>query len=532
MKTLSLDEARAGQWDAIVIGTGMGGGLAGRRLAERGLSVLFLEKGPAGYPAEEQGLDDRITAPDARLIRGAWPKPVEARLDGVPTRFFGPYGCTVGGSSAFYAAALERPERHDLEDSPELPHPTGGWPVGHDAFRPYFDAAAGLLHICGTPDPLAADPGAALADPPSLSGVDEALMAGMRGAGLHPYRQHLAIRAPRTCRQCFGTKCPHDCKMDGRSAGVIPALETGRAGLLAGADVREILEADGHVAGLRLVWQGQQAELRAKTYVLAAGAFGSPRLLLASTSRHAGGCANSSGWVGRGLTFHLNEFFVLWPRKRSDDAGRPGKAISLRDVYAQGGQRFGLIQSLGVEAGYGNMVNFLNQMFDQSPLRRFRKLRPLTRLPAIAASRIFGNAAIFVGIMEDFPYPENRVVLNAEDPEILTFEYRFHRELVARRRRFRRAIRRAFRGQRLFLPALRPVLNYGHPAGTLRIGTDPASSVLTPECRAHDLTNLYVADASFMPSALGVNPSLTIAANALRVADIIAAQASAGKDAA
>ena len=64
-----------------------------------------------------------------------------------------------------------------------------------------------------------------------------------------------------------------------------------------------------------------------------------------------------------------------------------------------------------------------------------------------------------------------------------------------------------------------PELNFGHPSGTLRFGTDPASSVLRPDCRAHELCNLWVSDASFMPTSMGVNPSLTIAANALRVAD-------------
>ena len=69
-----------------------------------------------------------------------------------------------------------------------------------------------------------------------------------------------------------------------------------------------------------------------------------------------------------------------------------------------------------------------------------------------------------------------------------------------------------------------PTLNFGHPCGTLRFGTDPATSVLDPDCKAHDLDNLYVAYVSSMPSSMGVNPSLTIAANALRVAEGIAAR--------
>ena len=69
--------------------------------------------------------------------------------------------------------------------------------------------------------------------------------------------------------------------------------------------------------------------------------------------------------------------------------------------------------------------------------------------------------------------------------------------------------------------SLLPELNYGHPSGTLRFGKDPGQSVLGPECQAHGLDNLWVTDASFMPTSMGVNPSLTIAANALRVADLL-----------
>ena len=520
IRTISLDEALARTWDVVVIGTGMGGGFLGRRLSELGRAVLFVEKGPVAPAAERCGTMAVIVDPRARQMRGFWPTASEARLDGVTTRFFGPYGSGIGGSSVFYSAALEMPARHDLDEDPEVPHPTGGWPVGYDAFRPHFDRAADYLHLCGTADPLSPEPPPKLARPAPLSAADAAMLAQFEAAGLHPYRQHLAIRDPLSCRQCFGTKCPRACKMDGRSAGVLPALATGRAELLPDCAVTEILEDGSRVTGLRVAAGGRDAILTARDYALCAGGIGSPRLLLASRGRSPGGVANSSGWVGRGLMFHVNEFFVVWPRTRG--GGGFGRAFSLRDVYAVKGRRFGLVQSVGLDASYGNIVHFLGQVFDQSPLRRLPQLRGLVRIPALIASRLLGKAAVFVGLLEDLPYPGNRVVLNAEDPEIPTFEYTFHPELLKRRRQFRRALWRAFRGQWRLLLTPQPMLNYGHPVGTLRFGTDPATSVLDSDCRTHDLTNLYVADSSFMPSALGVNPSLTIAANALRVAEIIA----------
>lgn len=523
MSEATLQDIGAQSFDVIIIGAGMGGGLLGRRLTEQGLSVLFVEKGDAGHPMEGQVSLGEIHPPKARLLRGLWPKPAEARLGGVPTRFFGPYGAGVGGSSVFYAAALEQPERHDLDDDPDRPHPLGGWPVGFDAFKPYFDQASDLLHLCGTPDPLSADPIPDLPAPPPMSGADQALMRDMQAGGLHPYRLHLAVRYPDRCRACFGSKCPWGCKMDGRSAGVAPALATSRAQILTGCEVREVLEDGTKVTGLRVRDRaGQEAVLTAQRYALCAGSLGSARLLLASNGRRAEGAANSSDWVGRGLMFHLNEIFALWPKRKLADGESFGKAISLRDLYTAEGQRFGLVQSMGMDVSYGNIVHYMGQIYDQSILRRFRKPRELLRIPALIAARLFGKAAVFVGMMEDFPYAENRVVLNAEDPEILTFEYTFHKELLARRKAFRRAILRAFRGQRRFLVSVQPVLNYGHPVGTLRFGTNPGTSVLDPDCRSHDLRNLFVGDASFMPSALGVNPSLTIAANALRVGDLIA----------
>ncbi|MDT8328017.1 MAG: GMC family oxidoreductase, partial [Roseovarius sp.] len=108
-------------------------------------------------------------------------------------------------------------------------------------------------------------------------------------------------------------------------------------------------------------------------------------------------------------------------------------------------------------------------------------------------------------------------------PEALDFTYRLHDELLTRRRAFRHAIFKALRGHRRVFLTHQPELNFGHPCGTLRFGRDPQTSVLNGDCRAHEINNLYVADASFMPSSMGVNPSLTIAANALRVAEAIGA---------
>lgn len=513
---------RDAHWDVIVIGTGMGGGLIGRRLAERGLKVLFVEKGPQGHRSERQGLNPEIFDPTARLLRGYWPGPIRAQINGRASEFLGPIGAGVGGSSVFYAATLERPERHDLEATETRPHPTGGWPVGFDAMRDWYAEAEDLLHICGDPDPLSPEAVAPLRPAPPLSAPDAALMQSLRAVGLHPYRLHAAIRHVPGCHDCLGVKCPKPCKMDGRSAGVEPALATGNAALLDRAEVRRLCGTAQAITHIEVIRDGESFTLTAPQIVLAAGALGSPRLLLASASEHwPEGCANGSGLVGRNLMFHLNEIFALWPPRGTPDSG-PSKAISLRDFYHSDGQRFGTVQSMGIAAGYGEIVHTLNGMFDRSALRHLRPLRHFTRLPAALAARILGRAQVFVGLMEDLGYPENRVTYDRTAPDAIDISYTLHPELLARRRAFRQAIRAGLRGHRRLFLTHTPELNFGHPCGTLRFGTDPGSSVLDPDCRAHGLDNLHVADASFMPSSMGVNPSLTIAANALRVAEAIA----------
>jgi choline dehydrogenase-like flavoprotein len=323
--------------------------------------------------------------------------------------------------------------------------------------------------------------------------------------------------------------------MDGRSAGVEPALATGRAALLEGAEVLRLLPEGDRIAAVELRHGGALHRLRARRYVLCGGALGSARLLLASACEGwPEGLANRSGLVGRNLMFHVNEIFALWPRRGAGEASEAGgasggaggdttKAVALRDFYHREGQRLGAVQAMGLRASYGEIAFYLNRMLAQ---RGLAGLQPLARLPAALAHRLLGSAQVFVGLMEDLPYAENRVTHDPARPQALSVRYSLSAELKARRRAFRRAIRQGLRGERHLFLTLAPELNWGHPCGTLRFGTDPTRSVLRPDCRSHDMSNLWVADASFMPTSMGVNPGLTVAANALRVADAMLGRAS------
>jgi choline dehydrogenase-like flavoprotein len=510
-------------WDVIVIGAGLGGGIAGRRLAEAGARVLFLERGPLHPRDEERDWLGEISDPAARMARGYWPERIEAVVDGRTARPFAPLGTGVGGTSLFYAAMLERPERHELEDVPGMVHPTGGWPGGYDALLPYLASAEELLSVCGEPDPLASDATSSLRPPPALSGGDNALMAELRRSGLHPYRKHVGVRYLPGCAECFGRMCARACKMDGRSAGVEPALATGRAALIDRCEVLALAGSPRSVDEVVAERNGQILRLKARQVVLAAGGLNSPRLLLASAGEAwPGGCANRSGLVGRNLMFHLNERFAFWPGRRIDVAP-PFGAVSLRDFYRGDGVRLGHVHAMGLQADYGSILHYLRARFDASVAAPVRPLRGMLLGPALAAQVFFGRAQIFVGLLEDMPLPDNRVRLDPSHPRRLRFEYKTTGELRARRRAFRARIRRGFGRRRTVFLNHEPELNIAHCCGTLRFGTDPATSVLDPSCRAHEIDNLYVADGSFMPTSNGINPSLTIAANALRVAEAMIA---------
>jgi len=143
-------------------------------------------------------------------------------------------------------------------------------------------------------------------------------------------------------------------------------------------------------------------------------------------------------------------------------------------------------------------------------------------VPAMIAARVLGDARVFAGIIEDLPDDRNRVLYDPARPDTIIYDYTIADELMARRQRFRRLLKKRLKGLRSLWLNHRPELNIAHPCGTLRFSDDPRRGVLDRDCKAHDLDNLYVADASFMPSSTGVNPGLTIVANALRVGHTLA----------
>jgi choline dehydrogenase-like flavoprotein len=255
--------------------------------------------------------------------------------------------------------------------------------------------------------------------------------------------------------------------------------------------------------------------LTAKVVVLAAGALATPVLLLNSRSGDwPRGLANGSDMVGRNLMRHLLDPIMLWPEPDSAITAA-NKEIGLNDFYFHQGQKYGTVQSFGA---IPPMEWLLNRPGPQA--KALRLMRPAVRR---VYEKFFTGGLILAAMMEDLPYRDNRVLPSdrpgSDGRQRMRMQYRMHANEIERHTAF----------LRLFKDVLKPFRtrslgngtensNMGHVCGTCRFGTDPTTSVLDAQNRAHELENLYVVDTSFFPSSAGLNPSLTVAANALRVA--------------
>lgn len=510
-------EAWEREWDVIVVGTGMGGATIGHALAAQGHAVLFLERG--GDPLSGPAGDALRAAPDAAARREPvmWPQPLSRRAAGGPVeRFEAWLGSGVGGSTLLYSAALERLERLDFEGGSVDGHALPAWPVGFDELAPYYDEAERLY-----------TPGVARgSEPPPISPWDTALMAQLAGQGLQPQRMKIAIGYDDGCRECMGYVCDRRCKADARSVCIEPALAGGRAHLLTGCEVLRLSAGPDRVEAVHARVDGQERRFRGRVVVLAAGALFTPALLLRSKGAHwPDGLANRSGQVGRNLMFHVFEVFAVTAPRRMDRRAPCTKSLIVRDFHGPGGQRLGTFQAMGgLLSGTAEIEHHLRVRWAH---RRWLRSRPgglVRKIVARALAWRFGHAGLFATVTEDAPDPDNRIVLDEREPSGILIEYTIPAAVHGRSRTLRERVRKAMRSWRLMPMQAQAEPNISHACGTCRFGDDPATSVLDRDNRAHGVDNLYVVDASFMPTSGAANPGLTIAANARRVARVVDAQ--------
>ncbi len=522
-------------WDVVVIGTGMGGSTVGHALAKRGHDVLFLEKGMFLFGDHDRGDGREPASPDdsaeGRLKRGWWPLDLDGTTSFGDISFFAPLGCGTGGSTAVYAAQLERfapcdfTPRANFPDVPDTTLPDA-WPISYEELAPYYAQAERLLGVNGTQDPLHPDNGAALFDPPPLSPRDQDLVDSFTELGLHPYRSHVGCRNVEGCEGCGGGLCPRDCRTGdvGRTF-LLPALANHGASILTECEVTRLQADRSRVTEVECKRNGTMLRVRGRIVILAAGAYMSPILLLKSHSGiWSNGLANGSGLVGRNLMLHASDFIAVSPRQHLPDEGQ-GKSISFNDFYLHDGAKLGTFQAVTFTIDWRHVLYFLCLQAGKDPKWWLTMSKPFFRPIAFVGGRLFARAKVFASVIEDLPYHHNRVLPDDESPNGMRFEYDYPAELGERTQLFHRKLKDALgpNHDTMVLSGANNI-NYGHVCGTCRFDDDPSKGVLDRDNRAHEVENLYVVDASCFPSSGGTNPSLTIAANALRVAETIHAR--------
>jgi choline dehydrogenase-like flavoprotein len=519
-------------WDVLVIGTGMGGATLGHALAEAGRRVLFIERGLDLRPEGGQRISGRFvedirgfgsrssTEKNHDLACGGRSTDTIDDMGGGRRSPYVPYvGSGTGGSSALYGMNLERFFPIDFVPGSAFQDRRGSslpdkWPISYEDLRPWYEQAERLYRVRGTPDALrVGENGAGLFVPPPLSPQSAHLFDALTARGVHPYRAHTASEQVPDCHTCEGYLCPFSCKNDAARICLTPALEQHGAHLLTECTATFLEANRKEVRRVVCSWRGRRIELRAKVVVLAAGALLTPALLLNSRSDSwPTGLANDSDMVGRNLMQHSLDLWVLTKAPKLSE-NTWNKEIAFNDLYTVGDDKLGTVQAPGPPAPPA--------LLREANFNLWRLLGPL----ASFAWERFSKQPMFSAILEDLPYPENRVWPRSTEPQEnnrLCLRYRVGESELRRRRVFRKALASVlgpFHPIRVFRTGTgdrRPRL--GHVCGTCRFGTDPDSSVLDPWNRAHGIANLYVVDGSFFPSSAGPNPSLSIAANALRVA--------------
>ena len=491
--------------DILIIGSGAGGGTLARALADSGLRILILERGD--YLPREWGNWDPNTVFGERRYhtREQW-------RDGGGRPFSPLTGYHVGGNTKFYGAAVLRRRETDFRTRRHRDGVTRAWPIEYRDLARFYDQAESwyFAHGLAGSDPTEPPRGPYPFPPIPHESDVAAVETALRALGHHPFPLPLALHRREEdpgqslcvrCPTCDGFPCMLHAKGDAELCGVRPALEHANVQLLTGHRVTRLLcSADGRrVDGV----ETEQGIFRASWVVLAAGAVNSAALLLASRSeRHPHGLANTSDQVGRNYMCHLNSVcMAIKPGRENRTVFQ--KTLALNDFYEDSG-----------DPDYPYPLGHIQSLGKVTPAL-FHAERP--RLPLPVGAWVASRSVDWWLTTEDLADPDNRVTLDEGGTIRLNWQPKnreSHRRLC---QAWRRLLRKAGFAA-VFFQAM-DISATAHQVGTCRFGENPRDNVLDPDCKAHDLENLYVVDGSFMPSISAVNPSLTIMANALRVGE-------------
>jgi choline dehydrogenase-like flavoprotein len=435
----------------------------------------------------------------------------------------------VGGNTKFYGAALFRLRK---EDFGELRHAGGlspAWPITYDELEPYYTRAERLYAVHGERGADPTEPAASAPYPfPAVSHEPrlQQLHDDLRGLGYRPFHVPLGIKLdesdPRKsacirCDTCDGFACLIQAKSDAETCAVEPALAHGNVELVTGAYVSRLeTSASGReITGVVVERAGKTERYAGGLVVVSAGAINSAALLLRSANdRHPRGLANGSDVVGRHYMGHTNS--VLMALSRCPNPTVFQKTLAINDFY------FGT-EDWPFPMGHISFVGKLD-------LHALKAGAP-AMAPGWTLDLMAKHSLDFWLTSEDLPDPDNRVTLDRDGNIVLSYTpnnlegherlQRALKQIMSRQacRIHGKECHQGLFSRNAFLGERIPLAGVAHQNGTIRFGSDPRTSALDPNCKAHEVDNLYVVDGSFFPSSAAVNPALTIMANALRVGD-------------
>ncbi len=512
-------------YDLIVIGSGPGGASLAQALAPTGKRILILERGDY-LPREEANWSAQAVFVDGRY------QAAETWTNAEGSTFRPQLHYYVGGNSKVYGAALFRLRERDFDEVIHAGGVSPAWPLKYPDFAPYYDAAETLFHVHGArgedptePPTSKPYPYPALKHEPRVAELSDKL----NSIGLKPFHLPLGILLDQKddgfatptspCIRCTafdGFPCLLNGKADAQVMCIDPMLaKHDNVTLLTNAYVASLgTDKSGRrVDAVHVERNGAREIYSADTVVVACGSLSSALLLLRSANDiHPHGLANGSDQVGRNYMRHEMSIVMAVMRHVNETVFQ--KTLAFSDFYfgsEDWDYPLGLIQMCAISHADQIKGEELPGWLDW--------------LPDMPFSEIARHSMDFWLQAEDLPHPNNRVYyrdgkvhldLVQTNPEALKHLRRKLSEVLTKIGWPAVLLERS-----LYFGKDIPLSGTAHQAGTCRFGTDPATSVLNLDCRAHEVDNLYVTDASFFPSIGAVNPTLTIIANALRVADII-----------
>ena len=516
-------------WDAVVIGTGFGGSTTALRLAQAGKSVLVLERG------SWVDRDDSAWNTKAIHIDRKYKGHVPFEADQVGGREMVHPNHTVGGSSVFYGAASFRLREKDFKGRSSFSHVAldsafVDWPITYDDLAPFYDEAESRLGVVGV---AGIDPNEPARDsdycgaPPPFALPAQRMADAATALGLRPFPIPLAInfegngsthhngnRNSTKCIKCL-TCDLYPCKIGAKndiSLTILPQAVEHGAVVRDRQMVIKLVRAGRRITGVQCIdlRTNEVTTVHSDLVVVSGGAIASPALLLASG---LGDVGPNGRLIGRYLMRHCSGIVVGFYRSTTNPERQFHKQIAITDYYfgdandGKPAEPWGMIQGL------------------QVPPPEFMQT---TRFPVNVVGPVSSRFNIFLMcIAEDMPRFENHVSLHTTDRDqygqpIARVRYHNHKDDTRRRGWLYKKAVKLQRKAGAFAWVRLPVTTFSHALGTCRMGSDPKEAVLDPNCNFFGIPNLFVVDSSFMPTSGGVNPSLTIAAQGLRVGTHIA----------